>query len=746
MFEEIPKRIKEEFIIVSENMKYPTFPDEEYQKSISEDQSLNNYSEENIQKTFNDFFTIYESCKSKFYEIVSNNLHNFQEYCENLNEKSINYIFYFNIFEKMGKLIEAKYYKKEINNKEIFCDEIIYECINNNKKFSELYKKEYKSQNEINKINKEFNPVIEKYNKLLVSKNEIGNIVIRTLKYLIKNIFISFEEDLVKFQNIKIFFENNFFKTNNNEENEIVILNIILHLKKIKILEYAFFNTSSLDKNDICNLEEKSKEWIDLKKILFRLIPKEIEEIQKQNIEARKNPDTMMAVMSNVPINNDNDNDNNAEPPSAVSLIASGTKNFIYYKANENKAKIDSKKFQIKTNFENISGYIKLFKSFKSIFSKFLPSVEFRRKIYVLKELPTINRNYIEKLMNFMKGENNPVDSSNIIKNNIIEELPLLYKDKITDKNIKRNYVSVTILNNKKLYFKDEQEEGFFSSMFNIFKSNNTNTIVTQINNEFKKNTILIAVHGGGFIGSSTLLHERYLRKWVKEIDIPIFGINYSLAPKYKYPEAVNDVFQAYMWILNHAKKELNMDIKHIILYGDSAGGNIILSLNSLLIVLKEYDKHLGEKIVLPELLLPFYPVTFVSVQNFSNSLLLTLGQQMFNPNILKYMCNQYLGEYPLQEQDMFLNPIKLNDFILERMRNKIRIFFGSNDMIRDDSIRLLNVFSQYNNKNGKNKIDVRGYDILGLGHGFNGHRENVQKISRSIFIPEIEEFLRNIY
>ena len=94
----------------------------------------------------------------------------------------------------------------------------------------------------------------------------------------------------------------------------------------------------------------------------------------------------------------------------------------------------------------------------------------------------------------------------------------------------------------------------------------------------------------------------------------------------------------------------------------------------------------------------------------------------------------------------MFLNPIKLNDFILDRMNNKIRIFFGSSDILRDDSIRLLHVFSRYNNKNGKNKIDVRGYDILGLGHGFNGQRENVQKISRDSLVPEIVEYLRNIF
>ena len=65
------------------------------------------------------------------------------------------------------------------------------------------------------------------------------------------------------------------------------------------------------------------------------------------------------------------------------------------------------------------------------------------------------------------------------------------------------------------------------------------------------------------------------MRKWANNLGIPIIGINYSLAPKYPYPEGLNDLYQAYMWILRHAKDELNMDIKHIILSGDSAGGSL---------------------------------------------------------------------------------------------------------------------------------------------------------------------------
>ena len=735
MTEKIPEAIKTEFKLTSENIKYPTYLDEEFENAISEEETMNNYSEENIKKIFDEFFKIYDSCKKKYFEIISKNLHNFQEYCLNINEKSINYVFYFYIFEKFVELLMDKYYKKNIKQKkEIFVDEIIYESIKLNKNFDAIYKKEYSDQNEMNKIKKIFNPIIEKYNKILRNKNNVGNILIRTIKYLTKNLLIPFDEELNKYLQIKIFYDNNFFKSTTNEENEIILLNIILHLKKFKILEYAFHNSALVKLNDICNLNESSKEWNNLKKILVRLIPKNSEDLKKQIIERRKSPDIFTACVSNISLDDINES-------TASGLIFSGMKNYLYYKTHENKAKIDSKKFQIKMNVEDFSKFFKLFKTFKSVFTKFLPSVNFRRKIYVKKEFPNIDRSLIEKLINFIKGEDNPVDSSEkkVEDNNI---LPIIYKDKVPDKKIKRNYVSVTILNNKKLYFKDEQEESFYSYIVNKFKSNNN---IIQINNEFKKNTIIIAIHGGGFILSSVLLHERYLRKWVKELDIPIFGINYSLAPEYRYPEGLNDIYQSYMWILTHAKDELNMDIKHIILYGDSAGANLIFSLNTLLIVLKEYDINLKEKIILPELLLPFYPVTHVSLNNYSNSLLLTLCEQMFNPEILKYMCKQYLGDYHLENKDFILNPILLNDFILEKMTNKIRIFFGTNDIIRDDAIKLLYVFSKYNNKKGKNKIDVRGYDILYLTHGFNGHNEEIQKISRNIFIPEIEEFLINI-
>jgi len=63
------------------------------------------------------------------------------------------------------------------------------------------------------------------------------------------------------------------------------------------------------------------------------------------------------------------------------------------------------------------------------------------------------------------------------------------------------------------------------------------------------------------------------LRKWAKELKIPVFSVDYRLAPKHPFPMPLNDCYQGYHWIITQAKKWLNMDIKKVILAGDSAGG-----------------------------------------------------------------------------------------------------------------------------------------------------------------------------
>jgi hormone-sensitive lipase len=68
---------------------------------------------------------------------------------------------------------------------------------------------------------------------------------------------------------------------------------------------------------------------------------------------------------------------------------------------------------------------------------------------------------------------------------------------------------------------------------------------------------ILIDIHGGGFIATSTRMHQTYLRRWANECNLVIFAIDYKLAPEVKYPAVFDDIWQAYFWIITQAERQL---------------------------------------------------------------------------------------------------------------------------------------------------------------------------------------------
>ena len=49
-------------------------------------------------------------------------------------------------------------------------------------------------------------------------------------------------------------------------------------------------------------------------------------------------------------------------------------------------------------------------------------------------------------------------------------------------------------------------------------------------------NGIFFHMHGGGFIAQTSKSHQTYLRQWARHLKIPIFSIDYSLAPQAPYP------------------------------------------------------------------------------------------------------------------------------------------------------------------------------------------------------------------
>jgi hypothetical protein len=54
---------------------------------------------------------------------------------------------------------------------------------------------------------------------------------------------------------------------------------------------------------------------------------------------------------------------------------------------------------------------------------------------------------------------------------------------------------------------------------------------------------IIFDIHGGGFVSGSSHTHELYLRPWAKDTNSVLVGINYTISPEAKFPQALYECF-----------------------------------------------------------------------------------------------------------------------------------------------------------------------------------------------------------
>jgi acetyl esterase len=94
---------------------------------------------------------------------------------------------------------------------------------------------------------------------------------------------------------------------------------------------------------------------------------------------------------------------------------------------------------------------------------------------------------------------------------------------------------------------------------------------------EVQKVPIVLYVHGGGFRILSKDTH------WVMGLAYArrgylVFNISYRLAPKHRFPAALEDVCQALAWVKQNAAL-YGGDLDRLILAGESAGANLVTAL-----------------------------------------------------------------------------------------------------------------------------------------------------------------------
>ena len=118
---------------------------------------------------------------------------------------------------------------------------------------------------------------------------------------------------------------------------------------------------------------------------------------------------------------------------------------------------------------------------------------------------------------------------------------------------------------------------------------------------EYRENLpCILFFHGGGFLMSASSAHYQIAKWYAKRANCKVVMPDYRLMPKYRYPVAIEDCYNSYLWVKENADR-LDIDKDRIIVTGDSAGGNIA---SALVVMLKDRDRSLprGAMLIYPVL------------------------------------------------------------------------------------------------------------------------------------------------
>jgi monoterpene epsilon-lactone hydrolase len=179
--------------------------------------------------------------------------------------------------------------------------------------------------------------------------------------------------------------------------------------------------------------------------------------------------------------------------------------------------------------------------------------------------------------------------------------------------------------------------------------------------------TIVLYLHGGGYVFGSPKTHRQVLIAMAKAFDAPVYGLDYRLAPEHPFPAAVEDAANAYRWLLERHRQA------SIVLAGDSAGAGLAIAT-----AIGVRDSGLKQVLAI----VAFSPysdlaVTGASVQANAKSC------AMFTPRGIREAAAMYLAG--ADARDPRASPLYADFTGLPPML----LFASRHEILRDDTLRL---------------------------------------------------------
>lgn len=201
---------------------------------------------------------------------------------------------------------------------------------------------------------------------------------------------------------------------------------------------------------------------------------------------------------------------------------------------------------------------------------------------------------------------------------------------------------------------------------------------------------VMLYLHGGAFTTCSRQTHRAVAALYASRAGYVVFNADYRLAPRYRYPAAIEDACAAYRWVVAHCRR-YGGDPQRIVIAGESAGGNLALGVACA----ASYVRH--EPFAQAVYALPTPPVGVMPLMpmlQLSDPTMRLIERKLpdWAIRILEIMAMNYLGERRPSSTDanLFADPIRLFEATAPaRPFPRVYTAVGTADLCEADARRL---------------------------------------------------------
>jgi len=181
--------------------------------------------------------------------------------------------------------------------------------------------------------------------------------------------------------------------------------------------------------------------------------------------------------------------------------------------------------------------------------------------------------------------------------------------------------------------------------------------------------SVLLYLHGGGFVFGLTPLHLQMGAYLAQHMGMRVLLVDYRLAPDYPFPAALDDCVTAYHWLLKQ-----DILAQNIVVAGDSAGGNLTIT---MLMRLRDSGNPLAAAGAC------LSPVTDLTTKdNLSKG----IKDPLLPPKAMEFYTQSYVGQN--DAHDPLISPVYGN----LRGLPPLLVHVGEDEILRDDAVRIANL------------------------------------------------------